>query len=126
MLLPASRVSALIAIFLLWPPLSVQGYPADSIKGPELLSLFPLGGQRGTTLTLYEPAGSWFDPNRIRELAFHLGRLATPATLHTFDRMPNYEKPRLTYRFSRKGYYLIQVGAHLSKGGPDCPYQFRS
>lgn len=275
MLLPASRVPALIAVFLLWLPLSVQGYPVDSTRGPELLSLFPLGGQRGTTvevhmrgknlagsyavwadgrelkarvdrvdqiqlmeydlvtkawksqpgyrvsfqveidgsaeigthsiravtpqgvsnalpfrvtshpvltetgdphqtpgaaqklrfpavvngkisrggeldfygfdaaegqeltfevvshlgieptLTLYEPTGSWFDPNRVRELAFHLGRLATPATLHTFDRMPNYEKPRLTYRFSRKGYYLIQVGAHLSKGGPDCPYQFR-
>ena len=275
MLVPTSRRLALIAIFLLWLPPSVQGYPADSIKGPELVSLFPLGGQRGTTLevrmrgknlggtyavwvdgreleahverveeidlteydlvnkewksqpgyrvsfqvaidggagigahsiravtprgvsnalpfrvtshpvltetgdphqtpgaaqelrfpvvvngkisrggeldfygfdagegqeltfevvshlgieptlTLYEPAGSWFDPTRTRELAFHLGRLATPATLHTFDRMPNYEKPRLTYRFSRKGHYLIQVGANLSKGGPDCPYQFR-
>ena len=39
MLLPASRVPALIAISLLWLPLSAQGYPADSIKGPELLSL---------------------------------------------------------------------------------------
>lgn len=39
--------------------------------------------------------------------------------------MPEYEKPRLTYRFRRKGRYLIQVGAHLSRGGPDCPYQFR-
>ena len=275
MLLPASRMPALIAIFLLWPPLSVHGYPADSIKGPELLSLFPLGGQRGTTvevhmrgknlagsyavwvdgrelkarvdrvdeiqlkeydlvkkawksqpgyrvsfqmeivggaeigtrsiravtpqgvsnampfrvtshpvltetgdphqtpeaaqnirfpvvvngkisqggeldfygfdagegqevtfevvshlgieptLTLYEPAGSWFDPNRIRELAFHLGRLATPATVNTYDRMPGYERPRLTYRFSRKGHYLIQVGTNLGKGGPDCPYQLR-
>ena len=275
MLLPNSRMLALIAIFLLWLPWSVQGYAADPVKGPELLSLFPLGGQRGTTLevrmrgknlggtyavwvdggelkadvervdeielkeydlvkkawtsqpgyrvsfqveidasagigthsiravtpqgvsnplpfrvtshpvqtetadphqtpeaaqklrfpvvvngkisrggeldfygfdaddgqdltfevvshlgieptlTLYEPTGSWFDRNRLRELAFHLGRLSTPATLHTYDRMPNYEKPRLTYRFSRKGHYLIQVGAHLSKGGPDCPYQFR-
>lgn len=275
MLLPTSRTLALIATFLLWLPPSVHGYPADSAKGPELLSLFPLGGQRGTTLevrmrgrnlggtyavwvdsrelkvhvdrvdeielmeydlvkkawksqpgyrvsfqveiaasagigahsiravtpqgvsnalpfrvtshpvltetgdphqtpeaaqklrfpvvvngkisrggeldfyrfdagpgqeltfevvshlgieptlTLYEPTGSWFDPNRVRELAFHLGRLGTPATIHTFDRMPNYERPRLTYRFSRKGHYLIQVGAHLSKGGPDCPYQFR-
>ena len=77
------------------------------------------------TLTLYEPTGSWFDPNRARELAFHLGKLSTPASLHTFDGMPQYEKPRLTYRFNRKGHYLVQVGAHLSKGGPDCPYQFR-
>lgn len=275
MFLPTSRTLAPIAILLLWLPPSVHGYPADSTKGPELLSLFPLGGQRGTTLevrmrgknlggtyavwvdgrelkanvdrvdeielteydlvkkawksqpgyrvsfqieiagsagigthsiravtpqgvsnalpfrvtshpvltetadphqtpetaqtlrfpvvvngkisrggeldfyrfdagegqeltfevvshlgieptlTLYEPTGSWFDPHRVRELAFHLGRLGTPATIHTFDRMPNYENPRLTYRFSRKGHYLIQVGAHLSKGGPDCPYQFR-
>ena len=100
-------------------------YGFDAGEGQELT--FEVVSHLGIepTLTLYEPTGSWFDPNRVRELAFHLGRLGTPATLHTFDRMPNYEKPRLTYRFSRKGHYLIQVGAHLSKGGPDCPYQFR-
>ena len=97
----------------------------DAAEGQELT--FEVVSHLGIepTLTLYEPAGSWFDPNRVRELAFHLGRLATPATIHTFDRMPNYERPRLTYRFSRKGHYLVQVGANMSKGGPDCPYQFR-
>ena len=78
-------------------------------------------------LTLYALTGNWFDPHRARELAFHLGRLGTPDPLFQQVRtpVPPYEKPRLTYRFQQAGNYVVRVGAFLSKGGPDCPYQLR-
>ena len=78
-------------------------------------------------LTLYELTGSWLDPDHATELAFHLGRLGTPDPLfqRVKTQIPPYEKPRLTYQFPQEGRYLVQVGAFLSKGGPDCPYQLR-
>ena len=100
-------------------------YGFEVVKGQELT--FEVISHLGIEpqLTLYKPTGSWFDPHRARELAFHLGRLSRPATLHSSASTPPYENPRLTYQFPQRGHYLIKVGAHLSKGGLDCPYQLR-
>jgi len=57
-------------------------------------------------LALYAPSGSWFDAARPTRLAFS-------------------DNTRLTYRFSKPGRYLAQVGSFLGMGGPDLVYQLQ-
>ncbi len=66
-------------------------------------------------LALYEPSGSWFDAQRVVRLAFN-------------DEPTSHQKtvqPQLTYRFSRRGRYFLEVGALGGRGGPDYSYQLR-
>ena len=69
------------------------------------------------TLTLYEPSGSWFNPNRLVRLAFNdePNRMQTPM---------GKTAPRLKYRFSTGGRYLAAVGAFVNRvSGPHSHYQ---
>ena len=66
-------------------------------------------------LTLYEPTGSWFDQERTTRLAYN----DDPSSYHV-SRLP-----RLTYRFLKKGRYLVGVGAFLGGGSPHFSYQLR-
>ena len=66
-------------------------------------------------LTLYEPTGSWFDRERITRLAYN----DDPSSYHV-SRLP-----QLTYRFRKKGRYLVGVGAFLGGGSPHFSYQLR-
>ena len=66
-------------------------------------------------LALYEASGSWFDPQRAVRLAFN----DEPASHH------KTVQPQLTYRFSRRGRYFLEVGALGGRGGPDYSYQLR-
>lgn len=66
-------------------------------------------------LTLYEPTGSWFDPERTTRLAYN----DDPSSYHV-SRLP-----QLTYRFRKKGRYLVGVGAFLGGGSPHFSYQLR-
>ena len=66
-------------------------------------------------LTLYEPTGSWFDQERTTRLAYN----DDPSSYHV-SRLP-----QLTYRFRKKGRYLVGVGAFLGGGSPHFSYQLR-
>ena len=66
-------------------------------------------------LTLYEPTGSWFDKERTTRLAYN----DDPSSYHV-SRLP-----QLTYRFLKKGRYLVGVGAFLGGGSPHFSYQLR-
>ncbi len=77
-------------------------------KPPDVTGLDP-------ELTLYEPTGSWFDRERTTRLAYN----DDPSSYHV-SRLP-----RLTYRFLKKGRYLVGVGAFLGGGSPHFSYQLR-
>ena len=77
-------------------------------KPPDVVGLDP-------ELTLYEPTGSWFDKERTTRLAYN----DDPSSYHV-SRLP-----RLTYRFRKKGRYLVGVGSFLGGGSPHFSYQLR-
>lgn len=68
------------------------------------------------SISLFELAGSWFDPNRLNRLAFNdeplwvLGR-GTDAFLH--------------YTFRKAGRYYVRLDAFSGQGGADYSYFFR-
>jgi hypothetical protein len=66
-------------------------------------------------ITIYEPSGSWFDPQRWR-------RLAHNDEPNTASRNKN---PNLTHRFSKPGRYVVSVASFLGRGGPDYYYLMR-
>ncbi len=72
-------------------------------------------------LGLYEARGSWFDPERVRSLAF-----SDEPVFASIN--PN---PQLTHRFTRDGLYILEVGVFpgeppkLGSGGPDHVYLLR-
>ncbi len=73
-------------------------------------------------LGLYEPGGSWFEPKRIISLV--LTDEPIFAAINT--------NPRFTYRFNRKGDYVLEVGTYFAEPpavvaprGPDQSYQLR-
>jgi hypothetical protein len=64
-------------------------------------------------LTVYEPAGSWFDPHRLNRIAYN----DEPVWV--------FGKPTdalLVHRFARAGEYLLRVEAFAGQGGPDYSY----
>lgn len=65
------------------------------------------------SLTLYRPEGSWFDPKRLRRIAYN----DEPAWVfgHSTD-------AHLIYRFSQSGRYVLRVEAFAGQGGPDYSY----
>ena len=77
----------------------------------EVVAADRLDGQ----ITIYEPAGSWFDPQRWRSLA-HIDESNTASR----NRNPN-----LTHRFAKSGRYVVSVASFLGRGGPDYCYLLR-
>jgi hypothetical protein len=66
------------------------------------------------SLTLFEPAGSWFRQDRLTELAFNDDEVQYPG-------LPAHA--RITYKFAKAGRYLIRVSGFLGEGRPDNLYQ---
>lgn len=66
-------------------------------------------------LKLYDPTGSFFDPNQLTRLAFHTEVIEgdTPIT------------SEFTHRFAKTGTYVLEVGSERSKGAPDYAYGLR-
>ena len=67
-------------------------------------------------LTIYEPAGSWFDPKRLNRIAYN----DEPVWV--------FGKPTdalLVHRFARAGEYLLRVEAFAGQGGPDYSYALK-
>ena len=73
-------------------------------------------------LILYEPTGSWFDPQRIKRLEVRDETGPGPGT-HRWA--TSHFLPKLVRRFDKKGRYLVEVGTLEGQGGPDYNYQLR-
>lgn len=73
-------------------------------------------------LILYDPTGSWFDPQRIKRLEVRDETGPGPGT-HRWA--TSHFLPKLIRRFDKKGRYLAEVGTLEGQGGPDYAYQLR-
>jgi len=109
-------------------------YSFDVAAGQELLfqafSRFKMdvSYRAQVELTLYELAGSWFDPSVAIPLTLDKPILSWE-TIDKF-RLRDFAAtfvlyPGLSYRFKKKGKYLASVGSFMGRGGPDYSYQFR-
>ncbi|MBM3803969.1 MAG: hypothetical protein FJW26_16825 [Acidimicrobiia bacterium] len=102
----------------------VDYYSFPALKDQELtfkvISTIQVSGFDAAEITLYEPSGSWFDPQRLTRLAFHANPRIFRDAVGGLDGPPN---DGLTYRFRKQGRYLLEVGTHLGIGGPDSFYQ---
>jgi hypothetical protein len=93
----------------------VDFYSFEVQKDQELrFDALTAGAGFDPSITLYEPTGSWFRPDRLTELAFNDEPISYPGLpLHA----------ALTYRFPKQGRYLIRLSGFLGEGGPDHYYQ---
>jgi len=67
-------------------------------------------------LSIFQPEGSWFDPKRLKRIAFNdepVWVFGRPTDVH------------LVQRFANAGVYLLRVEAFAGQGGPDYSYQLR-
>src|SRR5215813_5840846 len=67
-------------------------------------------------ITMYERAGSWFDPRRLNRLAYN------DEPVWVFGRNTD---PLLVHRFARAGEYLLRIEAFAGQGGPDYSYALK-
>jgi hypothetical protein len=68
------------------------------------------------SLTIYDPEGSWFDPARLKRIAYN------DEPLMVFGRSTD---AHLVHRFAKSGTYLLRVEAFAGQGGPDYSYQLK-
>jgi hypothetical protein len=67
-------------------------------------------------ITIYEPAGSWFDPQRLIRIAYN------DEPVWVFGKPTD---PYLVHRFVRAGGYFLRVEAFAGQGGPDYSYELK-
>src|SRR5690242_9151518 len=67
-------------------------------------------------LTIYEPAGSWFDAGRLNRIAYN------DEPVWVFGKPTD---ATLVHRFDRAGEYLLRVEAFAGQGGPDYSYALK-
>lgn len=67
-------------------------------------------------LTLYEPAGSWFDLRRLNRIAYN------DEPVWVFGQSTD---AYLVHRFAKAGDYLARVEAFAGQGGPDYSYELK-
>ena len=94
----------------------VDYYSFTARKGEELLFEAFSSDALDPAIALYEPAGSWFDPDRAVRLAFHDEPVAYPGRT---------TEPSLTYEFQKDGDFLVRVNGFWGHGGPDHSYVLR-
>ncbi len=68
------------------------------------------------SLSIYQPEGSWFDPSRLRRIAFNDEPVWVPG---------RSTDAHLVHRFAKSGTYLLRVEAFAGQGGPDYSYQLK-
>ena len=67
-------------------------------------------------LSLYESGTSWFDPQRLKRIAYNdepMWVMGSPTDAH------------LVHRFAKSGDYLLRIEAFAGQGGPDYSYQLK-
>ena len=94
----------------------VDYYSFKARKGQELLFEAFSSDALDPAVALYEPAGSWFDPDRGVRLAFHDEPVSYPGLA---------TEPSLTYEFQNDGDFLVRVNGFWGYGGPDHSYVLR-
>src|SRR6185369_5723672 len=67
-------------------------------------------------ITIYEAAGSWFDPKRLKRIAYN------DEPVFVFGQSTD---ARLVHRFTNAADYLLRVEAFAGQGGPDYSYQLK-
>src|SRR5579872_7195753 len=67
-------------------------------------------------LTIYEPAGSWFDPRRLNRIAYN------DEPVWVFGKSTD---AYLVHRFAKAGDYLLRIEAFAGQGGPDYSYALK-
>lgn len=73
----------------------------------------PYGVFLDPELTLYELTGSWLNAKQTKRLAYN----DEPISFHISN------QPRLSYRFNKRGQFLVTVGSFLGKGSSHYTYQ---
>jgi hypothetical protein len=66
------------------------------------------------SLSIYEAEGSWFDPSRLKRIAYN------DEPVWVFGRSTD---AHLAHRFAKSGTYFLRVEAFAGQGGPDYSYQ---
>jgi len=93
----------------------VDYYSFEAQQGETLrFDAIPSGGGLDPGLTLYEPTGSWFRPDRLTELAFNDEEISYPGFSVTAT---------LTHTFSRRDAIFLRVAGFLGQSGSDYTYQ---
>ena len=91
----------------------------------EVTSGFPqiaAGGSAATVpnfdpaLTIYEPAGSWFDPKRLNRIDYN------DEPVWVFGKSTD---AYLVHRFGKAGEYVLRIEAFAGQGGPDYSYALK-
>jgi hypothetical protein len=67
-------------------------------------------------LTIYDPEGSWFNPKRLKRIAYN------DEPVWVFGRPTDAQ---VAHRFTKSGAYLLRVDAFAGQGGPDYSYQLK-
>src|SRR5437764_1292185 len=98
---------------------------AGQLLTVEVISGFPQIAAAGSAATIpnfdpllhiYERAGSWFDPKRLKRIAYNdepVWVFGKPTDAH------------LVHRFASAGDYLLRVEAFAGQGGPDYSYALK-
>ena len=96
-------------------PGEVDYYSFSAAEGQELS--FKIARTQGfdARLALYQPKGSWLDPNRPRRLLLDEDRSS--------DMMRG--KSEGTYRVVQTGQYAVEVSSLFGKGSPDSAYELQ-
>lgn len=68
------------------------------------------------SLTIYEFSGSWFDPKRLRRIAYN------DEPVFVFGKSTD---AHLVHRFAKGGTYVLRIEAFAGQGGPDYGYQLK-
>jgi hypothetical protein len=89
---------------------SFEVLPGETLRFDALTS----GSSLDPSLTLFEPTGSWFRPDRLTELAFNDEEISYPG-------LP--VNATITHKFPNKGRYFVRVGGFLGESGSDYAYQ---
>jgi hypothetical protein len=103
---------------------SFQAEPGQTLTF-EVISGFPqiaAGGSAATvanfdpSLTIYDTEGSWFDPKRLKRIAY------IDEPVWVFGRSTD---AHLVHRFTKAGTYLLRIEAFAGQGGPDYSYALK-
>ncbi len=95
-------------------PGEVDYYSLEASSGQELVMEVGCAGRKlNPTLTLFDPSGSWFDPKRLKRIAFN------------DDVSYRTRGSKLIHRFASGGKYLVAVGAFVGLVESASSYQLR-
>ena len=97
-------------------PGEVDYYSFELLKSEALIFQVHSTALSDTALSLYEPIGSWFDPDRSHRIAFNDEPIFHPD-------LPT--EPILEHHFKKSGKFIVRVSGFLGEGGPDHSYFLR-